>query len=32
MRFWLRVSDFLPFGSRVYLWVIGRASDCVVWE
>lgn len=32
---WLEVLDVLAwlglFGSPLYLWVVRRASDCVVW-
>lgn len=35
LRFWLAVSDLLArlglFGSRLYLWCVLRASDCVDW-
>lgn len=35
LRFWLAVSDFLALlglsGSRLYLWTVDRASNCVDW-
>jgi len=34
-RFWLFAMDALAacglFGSRAYLWCVGRASDCTDW-
>lgn len=31
LRFWLRVMDLLPFGSRPYLWALRKASDATDW-